>query len=107
MRKRLNLAKHVRGKQEKGGAGCNWLFDVRERKVSNVCGGGGGRRADSELMTCVYPYDFAADAPNSGGRSPGESRLPATPLPPGGGGGGSDNEWRMRVSPGMNTRATN
>ena len=38
--------------------------------VQNTCGGCGGRGADSALMTCVYPFDTAAHAPFSGGRSP-------------------------------------
>ena len=29
-------------------------------------------------MTCAYPYDIAAHAPNSGGRSPG-SQTPGDP----------------------------
>ena len=43
-----------------------------------VGGGGGGGGADPVLMTCVYPYDIAAHAPNSGVRSPG-SQTPGDP----------------------------
>ena len=46
--------------------------------VHSPGGGGGGGGADPVLMTCVYPYDIAAHAPNSGGRSPG-SQTPGDP----------------------------
>ena len=43
-----------------------------------VGGGGGGGGADPVLMTCVYPYDIAAHAPDWGGKTPG-SQTPGVP----------------------------